>query len=103
LKKKLNNRCAMLKYGDANSGCLAKAAQKNVVYAANTNKEESDIMKNRSVGARAAVSVARVLVGYILDGIVIMLQGILLEEGSMEHGKKIPSIIVIRHIVLFCI
>lgn len=28
LKKKLNNKCAMLKYGDANSGCLAKATQK---------------------------------------------------------------------------
>lgn len=40
----------MLKYGDANSGCLAKATQKNVIYATNTNKEEPDIMKNRSVG-----------------------------------------------------
>ena len=75
LKKKLNYKCAMLKYGDANSGCLAKATQKNVIYATNTNKEEPDIMKNRSVGTSKSVFVAGDFVGYVAAGVVIYPKG----------------------------
>jgi hypothetical protein len=46
-----------------------------VIYATNTNKEEPDIMKNRSVGTSKSVFVAGDFVGYVAAGVVIHPKG----------------------------
>ena len=48
-----------------------KQRKKNVIYATNTNKEDPDIMKNRSVGTSKSVFVAGDFVGYVATGVVI--------------------------------
>ena len=47
----------------------------NVVYAANTNNQESDMIEDRSMSAGVAIFVAGVLVGYVVDGVVIYTTG----------------------------
>lgn len=66
-----------------------------MIYATNTNKEEPDIMKNRSVGTSKSVFVAGDFVGYVAAGVVIHPKGhsaVGRIGGVLKSEKRVKSL-----------
>lgn len=76
-----------------------------MIYATNTNKEEPDIMKNRSVGTSKSVFVAGDFVGYVAAGVVIYPKGhsaVGRIGGVLKSEKRVKSFFI-TDLSPFCI